>query len=134
MQNYTPHLENSATVALSSRKTSKLHLMHPALPPVISAFFEAHNTGLTAGCMEIFTGDALVRDEAQEYRGPSIKEWLDGAVAKYQPIAEVTDLSEAGEQTIATAQVSGNFPGSPTQLRYHFTLKDGRIAELAIGA
>ena len=38
------------------------------------------------------------------------------------------------KQIIATAQVSGNFPGSPARIRYRFTLVDDRIASLAIGA
>ena len=108
--------------------------MNTKLPPAIAAFFQAHNTGQTDGFHELFTGDALVSDEEHEYRGAAIKEWIDGAIAKYKPIANVTDLDEVGEETIATAQVSGSFPGSPTQLRYKFTLKNGKIAALAIGA
>lgn len=110
------------------------NIMKTELPPAIAAFFQAHNTGQTDDFDQLFTGDALVSDESHEYRGAAIKEWLDGAVAKYQPIADVTDLADAGTQTIATAQVSGDFPGSPTQLRYNFTLKDNKIAALAIGA
>ena len=71
---------------------------------------------------------------AHEYRGAEIKAWIDGAIAKYRAVAEVTDLAEAGEQIIASAQVSGNFPGSPARIRYKFTLRDGKIAALAIGA
>lgn len=103
------------------------------LPPPIASFFRAHNTGQTDRFNELFTGEALVSDEAHEYRGAAIKEWIDGAVAKYQPKADVTDLAQEGDQTIATAQVSGTFPGSPIQLRYHFTLQDGKIAALVIG-
>ena len=103
------------------------------LPPTISAFFHAHNTGRTDDFKELFTDNALVSDEAHEYRGAAIKEWIDGAIAKYKPVAGVTDLNEVGVQTIATAQVSGNFPGSPTQLRYKFTLMHGKIAALSIG-
>ena len=107
--------------------------MNTELPLAIAAFFQAHNTGQTDDFNELFTGDALVSDEEHEYRGAAIKEWIDGAIAKYKPIADVTDLAEVGDQTIATAQVSGSFPGSPTQLRYSFTLKNGKIAALAIG-
>jgi hypothetical protein len=39
-----------------------------------------------------------------------------------------------GEQTIAAARVSGSFPGTPAQSRYKFTLRNGKIAALAIGA
>ena len=41
---------------------------------------------------------------------------------------------QVGGQTLATAQVSGNFPGSPAQIRYKFTLRNDKIAALAIGA
>jgi hypothetical protein len=107
--------------------------MNTELPSVIAAFFQAHNSGQTDDFNDLFTEDAIVRDEAHEYHGDAIKEWIDGAVAKYTPQADVTDLAGSGEQTIATAQVSGNFPGSPTQLRYHFTLKNDKIAALTIG-
>ena len=108
--------------------------MNTELPPVIAAFFHAHNTGQTDDFKQLFTVDALVSDESHEYRGAAIKTWIDGAIAKYKPVAEVTDLTEVREQTIATAQVSGSFPGSPAQIRYKFTLKNGKIAALAIGA
>jgi hypothetical protein len=74
----------------------------------------------------------VVSDESHEYRGAAIKEWIDGAFSKYKAVADVTERSEAGSQTVATAQVSGNFPGSPVQLRYKFALKNGKIAELSI--
>ena len=108
--------------------------MNIELPQVIEAFFRAHNTGQTDGFGQLFTADATVSDEAHEYQGAAIKAWIDGAIAKYKSIADVSDLTQAGEQTIATAQVSGNFPGSPAQIRYKFTLKNGKIAALAIGA
>jgi len=108
--------------------------MNTQLPPVIAAFFRAHNTGETAGFNQLFRPDALVADEGHEYRGAAIKAWIDGAIAKYKPVADVTDLAEVDGQIIATAQVSGNFPGSPARIRYRFTLVDDRIASLAIGA
>jgi hypothetical protein len=104
-----------------------------SLPPVIAAFFNAHNTGETADFNRLFTADALVTDEGHEYQGAAIKTWIDTAIAKYTPVADVTELAEVGGQTIATAQVSGNFPGSPAQIRYRFTLRDDKIAALAIG-
>jgi len=108
--------------------------MNTELPPVIAAFFHAHNTGETEDFNQLFTGDALVSDESHEYRGAAIKAWIDGAIAKYKPVADVTDLTEVGEQIIAAAQVSGSFPGSPAQIRYKFTFRNGKIAALAIGA
>jgi hypothetical protein len=110
-----------------------MKVINTRLPSVIAAFFHAHNTGQTDDFNQLFTADALVTDEAHEYRGAAIKAWIDEAIAKYKPIADVTDLAEVGEQSIATAQVSGSFPGSPAQIRYKFTLKNGKIAALAIG-
>jgi hypothetical protein len=75
-----------------------------------------------------------VNDEEKDYRGGAIKEWIDGAIAKYKPTAEPTDIAQVGNGTIVTAQVSGNFPGSPAQLRYNFAIKNGKIAELVISA
>jgi hypothetical protein len=104
------------------------------LPPVIAAFFAAHNTGETKDFNRLFTHDAIVSDEEHEYGGAAIKEWIDGAFAKYRPMADIANLRVAGVQLIATAQVSGNFPGSPTELHYNFTLENDRIAVLSIGA
>lgn len=108
--------------------------MDPALPPAIAGFFEAHNTGQTAGLLSHFTADALVHDEERDYRGDEIPAWLDEATAKYHQQAEVTGVTELGAETIVTALVSGSFPGSPATLGYRFRLEDGRIAELRIGA
>ncbi len=47
--------------------------MNAELPPVIAAFFHAHNTGQTDDFNQLFTGDALVSDESHEYRGAAIK-------------------------------------------------------------
>ena len=107
--------------------------MNANLSPVIAAFFHAHNTRQTDDFNQLFTGEALVSDEAHEYRGTAIKAWIDAAIAKYKPVANITDVTVVGEQTIATAQVSGSFPGSPAQIRYRFTLKNGKIAALTIG-
>ena len=80
--------------------------MNTELPPAIAAFFQAHNTGQTADFNELFTDDALVTDEQHEYRGAAIKEWIDGAIAKYEPKADVTDRTKVGDQTIATRGMS----------------------------
>ncbi len=107
--------------------------MNAKLTPAIAAFFHAHNSGQTDAFNELFTSDALVSDEAHEYRGAAIKHWIDGAIAAYHPDAQAIGVAQAGDKTVVTAQVSGAFPGSPTQLRYSFTLKDGKIAALAVG-
>jgi hypothetical protein len=61
--------------------------MNPELPPPIDRFFQAHNTGHTEDFNALFTADAVVSDEAHEYRGAAIKEWIDNAVEQYKPHA-----------------------------------------------
>ena len=41
-------------------------------------------------------------------------------------------IATAGERTVVTAHVRGDFPGSPLDLRYFFVLEGDRIAELEI--
>jgi hypothetical protein len=108
--------------------------MNIELPPVVAAFFHATNHREFADFLSFFTADAHVNDEANDYYGAEIAGWIDRATAEAKPIAEVTALTRDGDQSVVTAQVSGNFPGSPVQLHYHFTLKDSKIASLLIKA
>lgn len=108
--------------------------MNNELPPVIAAFFHATNTREFSDFLSLFTPDAHVNDEANDYYGAEIAVWIDRATADTKPTAEVTSVTSVGEQSTVTAKVSGNFPGSPVQLRYYFTLNEGKIATLLIKA
>ena len=108
--------------------------MNIELPPVIASFFHATNTREFADFLSLFTADAHVNDEANDYYGAEIGRWIDRATADTKPTADVTDITRDGQQLVVTAQLSGNFPGSPIQLRYYFTLKDAKIATLLIKA
>ncbi|MDC4205503.1 MAG: nuclear transport factor 2 family protein [Candidatus Manganitrophus sp.] len=103
------------------------------LPPPILAFFKAFNTHNANAVVALFTGDALVTDEGKDYHGAAIKKWIDRVNTNYNPTAEVVDLASSGGAYVVTARVSGTFPGSPIQLRYHFTLKNDKIAALICG-
>jgi ketosteroid isomerase-like protein len=105
--------------------------MNIELPPTIAAFFQAFNAHDTDAVSALFAGDALVADEGREYHGTdAIKGWIEKANASYKPHADPTDLAHSGDKTVVTAQVSGTFSESPAELRYHFTLKDDKIAAL----
>ena len=108
--------------------------MTKELPPVIAAFFHATNTREFAEFLSLFTADAHVNDEANDHYGAAIATWIDQATAETKPTANVTDITRDGEEIVVTAEVSGNFPGSPVQLRYFFTLTDDKIARLFIKA
>ena len=103
------------------------------LPAPILGYFQAQNSGKTDAFLELFTADAVIADEDCEHRGDAIKTWIDGAISKYHPLrADVTGLEIASTKTVAIAQVSGSFPGSPVQLRHYFTLQNGKIAALRV--
>lgn len=104
--------------------------MQSKLPAPIKAYLAAANArdaGAVAAC---FTRDAVVRDEGRDWT--AIREWSEEVSRKYHPSVGVLDVAEAGGKTIVTGRVSGNFPGSPLDLRHIFTLEGDKIARLEI--
>src|SRR6185436_5451346 len=70
-----------------------------------------------------FSEGAIVRDEGQTRQGISaIREWVEEVSRKYRPTVEVIDAAEKDGRTIVRGRVSGDFPGSPIELHYAFTL------------
>jgi SnoaL-like domain len=103
-----------------------------SLPTPIADYFAADSTdGATvASC---FTADAVVIDEKQTHRGrEAIARWKTEASAKYDYVSEPVAIDDQGGRIIVTAHLTGNFPGSPVDLRYAFTLVDDAIARLEI--
>jgi len=79
------------------------------------------------------TTDAVVADEGREYRGhDEIKGWSDRSIQAYQATLDVTEVTQARDETVVTAQVAGTFDGSPIQLRFHCTINGDKIAALTI--
>lgn len=108
--------------------------MNPKQPAPIVDFFQAFNTHNANAVAALFTGDALVVDEGEAYRGAAaVKKWIDRVNAAYRPTAEVVDLARVGSDYVVTARVSGTFTGSPIPLRYRFTLREDKIAALTCG-
>ncbi|WP_157220108.1 nuclear transport factor 2 family protein [Flavisphingomonas formosensis] len=106
--------------------------MPPVLPKPIAACFavDAGNGTAVADC---FTADAVVVDERRTYGGRyAIARWQSETAAKYRYTSEPIAIENAGDSTTVTAHLVGNFPGSPADLRYAFTVVDGAIARLEI--
>jgi|SRR5882672_1060110 len=81
-----------------------------------------------------FAKDAVVHDEGRDYRGlGAIKSWMKETQAKYKYAIEPLDVSTDGETVTLRARLTGEFPGSPVELDYEFTLADGKITSLEIG-
>jgi hypothetical protein len=99
----------------------------------IANYIAAANARDIAAVTACFAKTAVVHDENRERRGiAAIRQWAVEVGEKYQPIVEVLGVEERDGQTIVTGRVSGNFPGSPVELRYAFTVTGGRIDRLEI--
>lgn len=106
--------------------------MPVSLPKPIADYFAADAGDWTAVAM-CFTADAVVIDEKQTHRGrEAIARWKTDASAKYQYVSVPVAIDEQADRIIVTAHLTGDFPGSPVDLRYAFTLAEHEIARLEI--
>jgi len=106
-----------------------------SLPEPIAAYFEADERDGNDGksVARCFTQQAVVKDEGHTYTGThAIRGWKTEASAKYRYTSKPVALEERDGQFIVTSRVTGNFPGSPVDLRYVFRLERGKIAFLEI--
>jgi hypothetical protein len=102
------------------------------LPEPIAAYFAAdpRNADAVARC---FTTQAVVKDEGRTHIGlEAIKAWKAAASAAYAYTSEPIAMEQANGFHIVTSRVSGNFAGSPLDLRFRFRLERGLIASLEI--
>ena len=103
------------------------------LPAPVAAYFVADATGAEA-VAECFADGAVVIDERQEYRGrTAIARWKAEASAKFRYTVDRLSAHVSVDQTTVTGRVTGDFPGSPVDLQYRFTLEGDKIARLEIG-
>jgi hypothetical protein len=103
-----------------------------SLPEPIAAYFAADRRDGEA-VARCFTSSAIVKDEGKTHTGPeAIKAWKDAASAKYSYTSAPFALEKTDAAYIVTSRLTGNFPGSPADLRYRFRLERGKIAYLEI--
>jgi len=102
------------------------------LPIPVSAYFTA-DKGDGEAVLRCFTENAVVKDEGHTHKGrAAIKEWKTDASAKYQYTCEPFACEAKGGKIVVTSRLTGNFPGSPVDLRFFFELQGARIASLEI--
>jgi hypothetical protein len=103
-----------------------------SLPKPIADYFAADTTD-GAAVANCFTADAVVIDEKKTYTGrDAIAAWKSEASIKYDYVAEPVTIVDQDDRVIVTAHLTGNFPGSPVDLRYAFTLAGDAISRLEI--
>ena len=102
------------------------------LPEPIAAYFAAdtRNAEAVARC---FTKRAVVKDEGHTYTGSAaITAGKTAASAKYSYTSEPFAVEHKDGAYVVTSRLTGNFPGSPVDLRYAFRLERGKISFLEI--
>jgi hypothetical protein len=106
--------------------------MQPDLPAPVAAYFSA-DKGDGEAVSRCFTETAVVKDEGHTYRGrAAIRQWKEGVSARYRYTSEPFACEQTGGKTVVTGRLTGNFPGSPVDLRFFFGLEGDKIASLEI--
>ena len=102
------------------------------LPTPVADYFSADTSDSEAVAL-CFTENAVVKDERRTYTGrAAIRQWKAAASAKYQYTSEPFVCERRDGQVIVTSRLTGNFPGSPVNLRFFFKLEGDRIESLEI--
>jgi hypothetical protein len=107
-------------------------MTHLNLPEPIAAYFNADKRDAEA-VARCFTKQAVVKDEGQTHTGvAAIKAWKSAASAKYTYTSEPFAVDQKDGGYVVTSRLTGNFPGSPVNLRFAFRVERGKIASLEI--
>ena len=106
--------------------------MKTKLPKPIARYFAA-DRGDANAVADCFTENAVVVDENHTYTGrQAIKRWKESATTRYKYTSKPIASEEEDGKTVVTSRLTGDFPGSPVDLRYVFALDGDRIASLEI--
>ncbi|RYG66964.1 nuclear transport factor 2 family protein [bacterium] len=103
-----------------------------SLPPVVASYFEAANRFDAVAAAACFTSDATVCDNGREFTGTAAIERLMSESNEVQPRVTVKRAVTAGGIATILGTVEGNFPGSPVELDFEFSLQDGKISNLTV--
>lgn len=102
------------------------------LPQPIAAYFAA-DSAERASVAACFSETAIVKDEGKIHAGrAAIHRWKTEASSQYAYVSEPFAMAQDEDRMIVTSRVTGNFPGSPVDLRYAFTVDGDKIARLEI--
>jgi hypothetical protein len=108
--------------------------MAAKLPDAIRRYQDAHDGHDVDGALAVFAADASVRDEGQDWVGPTeIRNWLNKTSSEYTFTRTLLSVEETGAGSWAVRnRLEGNFPGNVVDLVYRFELHGDHIARLTI--
>ncbi len=103
------------------------------LPKPIAVYVKAENSGDVNLFEQCFTDDASVRDESETHEGlAAIKKWKAETKRKYQHTVDPLRIAQKHGKFVVRNRLTGNFPGSPVELDFVFTLASDKIVSLEI--
>jgi hypothetical protein len=102
------------------------------LPGPVAAYFAADELDGEA-VARCFTDNAVVKDEGHTHNGrAAIKQWKEDVAKKYVYTCEPLTCERHDGKVVVTCHLTGNFPGSPVDLRFFFELAGEKIASLEV--
>ncbi|GFZ79072.1 polyketide cyclase [Pseudohongiella nitratireducens] len=102
------------------------------LPKLIENYFSA-DSDAGNDIAELFAKNAIVIDEKQTYNGQdAIRKWKSDVTTKFTYESVPFACENLDSKTVVTSKLTGDFPGSPIDLRYFFGLEEDKIAYLEI--
>lgn len=103
------------------------------LPKVITDLIEAQNTFDSVAYSNCFSDSAIVFDEGKMHNGrKEIQQWIADSNERYKSVMKPLSYEENGTKSILKADISGNFPGNPIALQFHFDIAHGEIQHLKV--
>ncbi|RKS98220.1 nuclear transport factor 2 family protein [Chryseobacterium defluvii] len=103
------------------------------LPKVITDLVKAQNDFDSVSYANCFSDTAVVFDEGKMYNGrKEIQHWIADSNEHYKSVMKPVSYEENETKSILKAEVSGNFPGSPIVLKFHFEIANGQIQHLKV--
>ncbi|SFC65657.1 hypothetical protein SAMN05421747_11792 [Parapedobacter composti] len=103
------------------------------LPKVITDLVKAQDNFDSVAYANCFSDTAVVFDEENTYNGrKEIENWIANANEQFKTLMKPINFVAEEKTSILSAEISGNFDGSPIVLHYHFEIIDEQIQSLKI--
>lgn len=103
------------------------------LHKVIARVVEAQNNHDSQTYVSCFSAQAIVHDEGKTHKGKAeIQRWIEESDREYHSELKPLSYKETDTERLLTAEVSGEFPGSPAILQFHFGLENELVSSLRI--
>lgn len=107
--------------------------MPMTMPETVQTYVDSTNELDAERFIGQFADNACVHDEGHYYCGiRAIREWREATNKKYKFSMKPLVVREHGNETMLTAELTGNFPGSPAKLQFDFAFHNGKITKLYI--